>query len=131
MRTIKFRAWDKERIRMLTGNNGLYMYLCCGVIGWNFGYDYNDIGSYDKQDRFILMQFTGLLDKNGKEIYEGDIIDLFQFYRPHNFKRYQSIIFINGAFIAEKSSFGWEGENLIDPTACSVIGNIYENPELL
>lgn len=73
-REIKFRAWNKDLKKMfklgqITLEKGL----------WN--YEPNDkefIGmSIPYQPSFVLMQYTGLHDKNGKEIYEGDIVQQF------------------------------------------------------
>jgi len=61
MREIKFRAWDKEKKVMLFMSDGSFSNH---RIWW--------LETNDCQDRYILMQFTGLKDKNGKEIYEGD-----------------------------------------------------------
>ena len=108
MRDIKFRAWDK---RGEAWQNSLYPRV--------------DELSKGITDRYILMQFTGLLDKNGKEIYEGDLIkikrtifeirwDLFKFcfarYKHSTMENYYLTMF-------DKD--------------CEVIGNIYENKELL
>jgi hypothetical protein len=68
-----------------------------------------------------LMQSTGLKDKNGKEIYEGDILD------DIGSKVHGQIIFINGAFIATHLNHRWD----MDTRYLEVIGNIYENKELL
>lgn len=76
----------------------------------------------DKFFDFELMQFTGLKDKNGKEIYEGDILE----YVERDWNKLKDltvrcdVVFEDGAF---KPS--------IDPENSEVIGNIYENPELL
>ncbi|HEA46437.1 MAG TPA: hypothetical protein ENH99_01510 [Candidatus Pacearchaeota archaeon] len=59
MREIKFRAWDKHNKRMLE-----WMYPVDCWMRWLNGED-NEVE---------IMQFTGLLDKNGKEIYDGDIV---------------------------------------------------------
>ena len=72
----------------------------------------------------ILMQFTGLKDKNGKEIYESDICT----ERNNNCK----ISFVNGAFIPEWVNRGYSNYSLnYHCSKLEVIGNIYENPELL
>ena len=78
-----------------------------------------DKTTFLSQEDFILMQFTGLLDKNGKEIYEGDI------YLPRDGVK-RIIEFKDGCF-AEKNSFPTFRIEL----GGEVIGNIYENPELL
>lgn len=69
----------------------------------------------DKFDDDVLMQFTGLLDKNGKEIYEGDIL-----------RGLGKVYFHQGKFCVEYGEeWGWISKN------AEIIGNIYENPELL
>ena len=116
-REIKFRAWDGERMHKafdLT-QNPLYW--------WQENYDYP------------LMQYTGLKDKNGVEIYEGDIL------RNATEKLFGCLKFEirwenrSGRFVLDSSQeHGWHG---LDATTddsneyLEVIGNIYENPELL
>jgi len=124
-REIKFRAWDKKEKRMVIwiNNEG---YGCYGSPQYE---DYNVSGN----DRFIPLQYTGLHDKNGKEIYEGDIIkyilDSYQiFWWDLEFrwagKRQDDKEVFSLARICE------ENQGLVED-GIEIIGNIYENPELL
>ncbi len=121
-RPIKFRAWDKDLKRYLY--NDFLGRLC----------DFFAIIEGTPSRFRKLEQFTGLLDKNGKEVYEGDLIDMTQ--RLDDYQTYAEIIWDN-----EESCWGYrhkDGEdnvygNLMDlnMSASEVIGNIYENPSLL
>lgn len=110
MREIKFRSWSKDK-------GLLYAKLSKG--------DYvGDLIEVFRNGE--LNQFTGLQDKNGKEIYEGDIIQ-------HDNDALASIIYIaegnfSGVYI--KTPYGWV-QHRLDVDEFEVIGNIYENPELL
>ena len=76
-------------------------------------------------DLYIPMQYIGLKDKNGKEIYEGDIIECFGNYN----KGIYIIDFYEGGFRPFADSD--DGLPYPHPEECEVIGNIYENLELL
>lgn len=134
MRAIKFRAWDKINKRMSRINQ------------WNF--EFGDLWveaneeDWENQPDFEIMQYTGLKDKNGKEIYEGDILKYHDYM--FNFKADQIHIGVvrwqdwNGAFDCErrlidgrevKPEHGLPGIQF--KFQAEVIGNIYENPQLL
>lgn len=74
-----------------------------------------------------LMQFTGLTDKNGKEIYEGDIVREW----PKKSNKVSFIVYRNKGFWVDDENYGWEGEDLWNWNKIEIIGNIHENPELL
>jgi len=117
MKEIKFRAWDRidKRFREIKE-----LLVCYGkIVGVRFpehqGKDFMGTAYV------VLQQFTGLLDKHGKEIYEGDII-------VDNFGHFGN----GGGVVKNIDEFWWEViEYGLDNAELEVIGNIYENPELI
>jgi hypothetical protein len=112
-RPIKFRVWDKRETKGMSTKNMLYDAQLHHL--WQ---DFVDYPGYE------LMQYTGLTDKNGKEIYEGDIIHL-KFGELNanlvvKWDKYMGLKYHNG---------GWTSLVHVD-THGEVIGNIFENPEL-
>ncbi len=130
MREIKFRAWDKKEKKIYYGDEG-EEYLIS--ISLNEGIDevtkvVDSKWLNRKEDDFILMQYTGLKDKNGKEIYEGDIV-----VWPHLDSRGYHEIYYNQEevhYFARPLVEYNETESYLDSTHMEIIGNIYENPEL-
>ena len=123
MREIKFRAWSKLTKKM---TNRSYSWWWLDDIFEEEAFSHPPSPSHGEED-IVLMQYTGLKDKNGKEIYEGDIIED-RFRRKFIVK--WDINFACWVFGDIKlSDFGnpgfWVGHEI------KVIGNIYENPELL
>ncbi len=125
MRTIKFRAWDGKHMWEDVQDSYDYLGMDEDIfdpyksdIGFSSFADV--IGACNKKPHCHLMQFTGLFDKNGKEIYEGDIISWQGFKK----KAWQEVKYDTkrGVLLPFKVTLSDE---------ISIIGNIYENPELI
>lgn len=123
-RELKFKVWDKEKKRMSTP-----MGVAANFITWNDGdVDMPVLFAEAKSDRFIFLQYIGKKDTNKKEMYEGDIIPCGK----------QNCIIVFGKV---RLGFGYHFNyktnwNTVDKFYSingkdKVIGNIYENPELI
>lgn len=134
MRDIRFRAWDKEDKKWLDpGHTQLFLDSKHIRIGYYDGQFNTSIVkeelNYKWPERLELIQHTGLKDKNGVEIYEGDLFgdedEVFgEVYFDTDF----------AGFCVKYPSGGWTtlGEHLMEKSNhCEVIGNIHEHPELL
>lgn len=142
MREIKFRAYIKNLGLMLPvsmidfENETIY-------VRWNSDAWLNDPLEYDFDDKDIeIMQYTGLKDKNGKEIYEGDILLSTASENEEDYKKWR-VSYFDGGYIANykhipmdkrKRSIN-EIELLCNDNIAfygfEILGNIYENPELM
>lgn len=129
MRDIKFRVWDKEDRKMAIVHQ----------INWENGtitinaswHNFRDI------EKYKLMQYTGFKDRNGEEIYEGDIVETEVMMFIERVVVRKTRLYIVGRDSEDPhlwlkgEDYGYEGEELISPDDIAVVGNIYENSELL
>lgn len=139
-REIKFRAWDKDEKRWykptFEAYRGNLFELVLSMRGQLAARTMNENGTDDElvanmpgprawEDRFILMQYTGLKDKNGVEIYEGDIV--------RGVAGEDWVVeWGTAGFILRCACHHPDGDFYsLDPSEVETIGNIYENPELL
>jgi uncharacterized phage protein (TIGR01671 family) len=121
-RQIKFRAWDKTQNKMVSG----YEAFKNGVCGWQN----DDTGSHIilREDKYELMQSTGIKDKNCVEIFEGDIIRI----KNYTTKRPLVVYYSNGGFRIRHGTFFDRLTYIADCNiTVEIIANKFENPELL
>ncbi len=137
MRQAKYRAWDKDLRRMFYLDKGHFMIggtgqacMFCSI--WLDELIKNNFTKEGRHKPKILMQFTGLLDKNGVEIYEGTIaqtitqdgvrLSKFAYFYNESLARFQKRRYFDGEIYDcdEISEHGKE-----------IIGNIHEHPKLL
>ncbi len=142
MRTIKFRVWDKKSNRFCVGdlkNEPMGLSLDGRGLHW-WDLDFGWLG--DDITRFVVQQFTGWLDSQFREIYEGDLVS---FYTPGNFdspeklyhenmlvrfdEEYGCYEFVNGRGMGELAMNAYS--DAIDTESFVITGNIFENPKLL
>ena len=137
MREIKFRAWDKKEKKWVhidtiffSSEGNIEQYSVTEIQDTPASYCVH-------KEHLELIQYTGLKDKNGKEIYEGDIVEYKTtdgFDENDLYKEKRTIIYIDGAFspiYLSTRCLHTDEDKLLICKNIEVIGNIYENPELL
>ncbi|EPB5082732.1 YopX family protein, partial [Campylobacter coli] len=145
-----FRIWDNIEKKYIKTPHGLYIENAehndassySRIIGnyeqrsFYIDYPFNDRNNeyYDNEESLLIELFTGFYDKNGKKIYEGDILYYFKNCSEGEVFKYQ-VLFKEGAFYLFESYDGFvDDEDLIsefDLKELQVMGNIHENKELL
>lgn len=117
-RKIKFRAWLPDKEKMLPPEK-LHIDFAYGTLG--------DLTAFACGLGLILTQYTGVEDRDGKEVYEGDILDMAP--ELEHSKLYDYVAFDSGCFYlvravnCQELSYGL--------SHAVIVGNIYENPELV
>lgn len=115
-RELKFRAWDTA--------TGVFL----DQSKWNIRMDDGNVqlnGNAGISTGIILMQYTGLKDKNGVEIYEGDIIE----FDREEWRGYDNIHVVT--WDNEEGGWNWGGGSTSDMCYRTIIGNIHQHPHLL
>ena len=129
MREIKFRAWIEPKgadFRAMANVSSIDFETRKIVVTFNNPYFAQTKFEFGDGD-YTLMQSTELKDKNGREIYEGDILEIKHLMGCET----GELIFKYGAFLFDDGGYSYLGDHLANSEYIKVIGNIYENPELL
>lgn len=129
MREIKFRAWDGEKMREVKS-----LHLGTGRVQVSSQWGNTSL----EPQSYILMQYTGLTDKNGVEIYEGDVVSIVPEWvvgdeAEADYTRIEAVKpEMDWNCGCCNSVYGWNfDESMSDSSELTVIGNTHEHPELL
>ena len=131
MREIKFRAWNKEKKIMVYNNEDNSAEYWDGAYGSDIEIINTALTSFPL-NTYEFLQYTGIKDKNGVEIYEGDIIEIE--FMDHIVKgdKFKGIVkFYDGSFFVENEKSQNAHFLFREVDILTVLGNTYENVELL
>jgi uncharacterized phage protein (TIGR01671 family) len=151
MRELKFRVWNKATKSWLNETAGTHCWseysinIFTGeivefVTGDNKFFSRADEPSFYfdktvvvKESPYVIQQYTGIKDKNGKEIYEGDLINYTCVAGEGDYQKEinQEVFFEDGMFLFDRNALFSMGDSNFLKQSIEVVGNIFENPELL
>lgn len=129
-RPIKFRAWDKKREQFVPQGEIVFSFYGdtrVEVVPNDLSYSHDPIHDHPDPGRFVVEQFTGLTDRNGVEIYEGDVLKL----RDETFGEVvwsESSTQFQATFLLVGRKVTYAGDLL---SILEVIGNIHTHTELV
>ena len=125
---IAFRAWHNEDKYMITSERSIYTVLQ-HVLNVGVGSGFSDVDTTPKPNRYEIMQYIGLNDKHGKEIFKGDIVKDSDTLFVVEFGESEFLEYTGWGWILKSNKSTFQ----ISQACCKVIeiiGNIYENPEM-
>ncbi|MES5890714.1 YopX family protein [Lacticaseibacillus paracasei] len=133
-REIKFRAWDKENECYLYDIQRAYDMLS-GCVKYDDGedavYDEECFAGFLDNDQYVVEQYTGLHDKNGREIYEGDIVRTGKDNIGDPEPMIGQVVMLEGSWLIENEEKQKAIDLFNEITSREVIGNIFEDKQLL
>lgn len=133
MQNLKFRVWNGSMfVRPHQKGYEFQPWYLLSFSGEIVSADNQGAFVDSNQDKYVIQQFTGLLDKNKKEIYDGDILKCKSYdgWFDEVGHYYIGEVEFRSIQVNEYYETGWCVNSSKIPVDCEVIGNVFENPEL-